>query len=87
VTILAVLGKDKSYTELIDRSELPLLKQYRWHKFKLAFTVSKYYKLVFQENYGDEHHIAVRQIRFLRSIESECRLLVVLCVLKYSCLF
>jgi hypothetical protein len=71
VTIQAVLGKDKTYSELVDRSELPLLKQYRWHKFALPFTVSKYYKLVFQENYGDDHHIAVRQIRFLRSIESE----------------
>ena len=73
VTIAAVLNKEKSYTELVDRSELPLLKQYRWHKFALPFTVSKYYKIVFQDNYGDENHIAVRQIRFLRSIESECR--------------
>jgi hypothetical protein len=71
VSISAVIGKDKSYTELVERTELPLLKQYRWHKFALSFTVSKYYKLVFFENYGDEHHIAVRQIRFLRSIESK----------------
>lgn len=73
MTIFTVLGKDRGYTELVDRSELPLLKQYRWHKFALPFTVSKYYKLVFQENYGDEHNIAVRQIRFLRAIESKSR--------------
>jgi hypothetical protein len=65
-----VLKKQKHYSELVDRHELPLLKQYRWHKFEIPFTVSKYYKFVFQENYGDDHHIAVRQIRFLRSIES-----------------
>lgn len=73
VTISAVLNKDKTYTQLVDRTQLPLLKQYRWHKFALPFTVSKYYKLVFQENYGDDQHIAVRQIRFLRSIESALR--------------
>lgn len=73
VSISAVLKNEKTYTQLIDRTELPLLKQHRWHKFSLPFTVSKYYKLVFYENYGDELHIAVRQIRFLRSIESKHR--------------
>ena len=70
MSISAVLSKDKTYTQMVDRTELPLLKQYRWHKFALPFTVSKYYKLIFYENYGDDQHIAVRQIRFLRSIES-----------------
>lgn len=71
VTIYTVLRDQKTYSELVDRHELPLLKQHRWHKFSIPFTVAKYYKVVFQENYGDENHMAVRQIRFLRSIESE----------------
>lgn len=57
------------YSELVDRSQLPLLKQYRWHKFTVGITVAKYYKFVFQENFGDASTIAVRQIRFLRSAE------------------
>ncbi len=71
VSISAVMGKDKTYTELVDRHELPLLKMHRWHKFTLSFTVAKYFKFVFRENYGDENHMAIRQIRFLRSIESK----------------
>lgn len=71
VTVSCVLKDQKSYSELIDRHELPLLKQHRWHKFTVPFTVAKYYKFLFQENYGDENHMAVRQIRFLRSIESK----------------
>ena len=71
MTISCVLKDSKSYSELVDRHELPLLKQHRWHKFTVPFTVAKYYKFLFQENYGDDNHMAVRQIRFLRSIESE----------------
>ncbi|RYH31301.1 hypothetical protein EON65_02950 [archaeon] len=71
ITIAAVQNKKAGYTELIDRHELPLLKERRWHKFLIPITSTKYFMLVFQSNYGDDQHIAVRQIRFIKSKESK----------------
>ena len=31
--------------------------------------MAKYYKITFEENYGDDQHIGVRQIRFMRAAE------------------
>jgi hypothetical protein len=71
VSIAAVLNKKSGYTELIDRRELPLLKENRWHKFFIPITSTKYFMLIFMNNYGDDEHIAVRQIRFIKSKESK----------------
>ena len=69
VSILSVPRGERAYQEIVDRSDLPPLKGHRWHKFAIPVTTTKYMKLVFLDNYGDEEHIALRQIRFLRSIE------------------
>ena len=66
------LRKDaRTYVELVDNAELPLLKEHRWHSFPLPLTASKYFKLTFQHNHGSDSHIAVRQIRFVKARESK----------------
>lgn len=70
VSIGAVLEKKSGYTELVDRQELPLLKERRWHKFIIPVITTKYFMFIFYSNYGDEENISVRQIRFVRSRES-----------------
>jgi len=75
VTISAVLRKDaRTYVELVDRAELPLLKEHRWHSFPLPLTASKYFKLSFQHNHGSDSHIAVRQIRFVKAREKSAQI-------------
>jgi hypothetical protein len=69
VSIHSVPSKQRSYIELVDHHDLPLLKQHRWHKLQFKLTVSKYFKLIFYGNYGDDNYISVKQIRFLRSGE------------------
>jgi len=69
VSIHSVPSKQRSYIELVDHHELPLLKQHRWHKLSFKLTMSKYFKLIFYGNYGDSNYISVKQIRFLRSGE------------------
>ncbi len=72
VSISAVVQKKEGvYEELIEKQALPLLKEHRWHKFPIPVTASKYFMLTFLENYGDDCHIGVRQVRFVRSKESE----------------
>lgn len=71
VSIAAVMDKKSGYSELVDRHELPLTKENRWHKFVIPVMSTKYFMLVFLSNYGDEEHISVRQIRFLKSKESK----------------
>eukprot|EP01038_Epipyxis_sp_PR26KG_P006206 gene6206-8548_t len=70
VTIGALLNKKEGkYEELIDRQLLPRLKENRWHKFSFPMLLTKYFKVTFQDNYGDDKYISVRQIRFLRCKE------------------
>ena len=69
VQIYGVEHKQTSYTELVRKSDLPCLKEHRWHHFNIGVFNSKYYKLQFSKNYGNQEHIAIRQIRFLRSKE------------------
>lgn len=71
ISISAVMNKETGYRELVDKHELPFLKEHRWHHFELQFCNTKYFKISFFENYGDEKHISVRQIRFARSRESK----------------
>lgn len=70
VSISAILNKkDKKYFTIIDKYPLSLVKGPRWHKivFSAEGVYSKYFQLIFFDSYGDEMHIAVRQIRFVRS--------------------
>lgn len=73
VSIAAVVRKKTgAYEELVEKRALPLLPERRWHRFRLpAVTASKFFMVTFYENYGDGASIGVRQIRFLRSKESE----------------
>lgn len=73
LTIAAVSDKKSgSYTELVDRWEMPFLPPGRsWQKFKIGRVKAKYFMCQFMGNYGDENYIAVRQIRFIRS--KECK--------------
>eukprot|EP01039_Chlorochromonas_danica_P001031 gene1031-1118_t len=71
LTIAAVTDKKSgSYTELVDRWEMPFLPPGRsWQKFSIGRVKAKYFMCQFMGNYGDENYIAVRQIRFIRSKE------------------
>lgn len=81
VTIQTVPPKKKQYQVLVERAELPLLKENRWHKFEIPLTEAKYFYFTFYSNYGDQKYISIRQIRFLRSKES---MFFFLCVVSYS---
>ena len=70
VEISCVVDKStKQFKILTPKSNLLLLKGHRWHKFPIDETIAKYFKLTFFENFGDDAHIAVRQIRFVRTKE------------------
>jgi hypothetical protein len=70
VSISCVTDKAaKSYVPLVERGEMKETRGPRWHKFEIGESVAKYYKLTFEDNFGDESHIGVRQIRFMRAME------------------
>jgi hypothetical protein len=75
VTFATVMPETKDKFEVLKRAELPYLKGERWHKFMIPQTISKYYRFTFEDNYGDLHGIAVRQIRFLRCKEQSAIIL------------
>ena len=69
VTIEVLADKiAKKYTKVVENFEL-LEKGKLWHHFRFEPVLSKYYKFTFFDNWGDEEHLAVRQIRFVRSKE------------------
>jgi hypothetical protein len=70
VSVSAVVNKqDQRYENFIQNRHLTLLTGPRWHKIRLPGVVSKFFRIAFYESYGDEKHISVRQIRFIRSQE------------------
>eukprot|EP01035_Chromulina_nebulosa_P020505 gene20505-26599_t len=70
IEISAVLRKDvRKYVEIVPRTELPNLKEHRWHAFPIPLTAAKYFKVSFYFNYGNPEHMAIRQIRFVRARE------------------
>lgn len=70
VEISTVVDKStKQFKVLVPKTNMLFLKGSRWHKFPIEETIAKYFKLTFHENYGDDAHIAVRQIRFVRTKE------------------
>lgn len=75
VTFATVMPETKNKFDVLKRAELPYLKGERWHKFLIPQTISKYYRFTFEDNYGDLHGIAVRQIRFLRCKEQSAIIL------------
>jgi hypothetical protein len=75
VSIYAMIKRD-AYTVLVDKYALPFLPERRWHKFVLdQLVTTKYFKVIFYDNYGDDNHIAVRQIRFLRAKEASSKII------------
>lgn len=70
VSIGTVINKElKVYDTVLEKTLLPQYRVPRWHILHIASSVSKYFKVIFYDNYGDEKHIAVRQIRFVKSKE------------------
>jgi hypothetical protein len=69
ISIAAVKNKSsKSYHTLVQDYEF-VEKGLLWHTFKFESIITKYFKLRFDENFGDENSLAVRQVRFVRSRE------------------
>jgi hypothetical protein len=72
VTVGTVLNKDeKQYEIVVKRKKLPNFKTWRWMTFKFDSKISKYWKVSFEGNYGDDKCIAVREIRFIKTKESK----------------
>jgi hypothetical protein len=73
VTISYVLDKaSRQYERLYNKIFLRQLKGLQWFKFHFARPVeTKYFKLLFEDNYSDDTSIGVRQIRFQRCRESK----------------
>ena len=70
VSIGVVMDKtSREYVTLHKTVPLRLQKGHKWIKFPFKSKISKYFKITFEGNYGDEHHISVRQIRFVRAKE------------------
>jgi hypothetical protein len=61
--------KSKEYVPLYSAVPIPRKVGRHWLIFNFKSRISKYFKIEFHENYGDENYISVRQIRFLRSKE------------------
>jgi hypothetical protein len=70
VSIGVVLDKTKrEYISLYSKIPLPKRRGLRWMKFPFKSKISKYFKIVFEDNYGDKSSISIRQIRFVRAKE------------------
>jgi len=70
VTIEVVQDKrTMKYEMLYSEVKLEQLNGYQWRRFTFRATVVKFFKLTFRFNYGDEEHIGVRQIRFVKAKE------------------
>lgn len=72
VTISVVTDKrTMKYDTLYHDITLPLQNGRQWRKFPFNAITAKFFKLSFGYNYGDEDHIGVRQIRFVKAKESK----------------
>jgi hypothetical protein len=70
VTVLGYAA-DKTYEILVERSPLKMLKKRHWQRVVFEPTVTRYIKLLFENNFGDPDHIAVREITVIRARESK----------------
>ena len=72
VSLSVVLNKkSRRFEAVVTDYRLPKLRGQRWHKIHFPSKVSKYFKLKFCQNFGDEDSIAIRQIRFIKTKESK----------------
>jgi hypothetical protein len=70
VSLGVVLEKTKrEYVNLYSKIPLPKKRGMRWMKFPFKSKISKYFKILFEGNYGDKTSISIREIRFVRAKE------------------
>eukprot|EP01041_Mallomonas_annulata_P000411 gene411-745_t len=76
VHVSCVMNKaSKKYKVIVREEILPCKKGFGWHRLKFESHISKYFKITFVDNYGDEEGIAVRQIRFIIAKERSAEIL------------
>lgn len=70
---ICTYGADKMYHTVLAKTPMALYKKRRWQRFPIAPTVTKYVKLIFEGNFGDPDHIAVRGVAVIRAKERKFR--------------
>ena len=74
LTVYAYTNR-KTYSILVDRAPLALVKKPRWQKVVLPPTVTRYLQLVFEGNYGDPKVMSIRSIAVVKARERKHQLL------------
>lgn len=65
--------KERSYALVADRIPLLAIKKLRWQKVHLPPTVTRYLRLVFENNHGDPNYISIRCLSVIHSKERKLR--------------